>query len=58
MDISISKLSQLKACRWPSIDLANIGEEYICPKCKQVLMNVHQTYDCGCRFCFECLKDM
>ncbi len=43
---------------WPPIDLSKIDEEFICPKCHELLMDVHQTYDCGCRFCLECLKRM
>ena len=39
-------------------DTTNIDDKYICPKCKTLMVNVHQADDCGCRFCLDCLDQM
>ncbi len=39
-------------------DTKNIDEKYICPKCKSLMVNVHQADDCGCRYCLDCLDQM
>ena len=43
---------------WPPCDPKDIDEKYICPKCKYVMVNVHQADDCGCRYCLDCLVKM
>ena len=39
-------------------DLTKIDDKIKCPLCKNILTNVHQADDCGCRFCQSCLKEM
>lgn len=43
---------------WPPHELNKISNNFICPSCKKLFVNIHQTYDCGCRFCYECLDSM
>ena len=46
---------------WPPCDLKdtkNIDDKYICPKCKCLMVSVHQADDCGCRYCLDCLDQM
>lgn len=35
-----------------------VDKKFICPVCDKVMANTHQADDCGCRFCFECLKEL
>ena len=35
-----------------------VDVKYLCPLCQQILINVHQADDCGCRYCLECLKKL
>ena len=35
-----------------------IDNKYMCPKCRKIMVNVHQADDCGCRYCLECLEEM
>lgn len=44
--------------KWPPFDSSQTDDEFKCPKCKEVMFNVHQADECGCRFCFECLNRM
>ena len=44
--------------KWPPFDSSHIDDEFKCPKCKEIMFNVHQADECGCRFCFECLNRM
>jgi hypothetical protein len=43
---------------WPPCNLDKIDDKYKCPKCRQIMVNVHQADDCGCRYCLECLEEM
>ncbi len=55
MNLSFSKPSVKD--KIPPVDLAKIELKYICPQCKSIMNQVHQAYDCGCRFCFDCLDN-
>ena len=35
-----------------------IDVKFFCPLCEQILLNVHQDDDCGCRYCLECLQKL
>ena len=43
---------------WPPLKTTKIDTKFICPICMQVMSNVHQADDCGCRFCLECFITM
>jgi hypothetical protein len=40
---------------WPPCDIKEIEQKFVCPMCSQVMVNVHQADDCGCRYCLDCL---
>ena len=48
---------QIKKLSYPPIN-SKIDERYKCPLCKNIMIDVHQADDCGCRFCLECLRNM
>ncbi len=55
------KLNSIVNFSWPPCDLKdtkNIDDKYVCPKCKTLMVNVHQADDCGCRYCLDCLNQM
>ena len=60
MTITISQ--QLNNLSWPPMFIEKLGEisldKFKCAYCKNILVNVHQADDCGCRFCFECFEKM
>ena len=33
-------------------------KKYKCSACKELMVNVHQADDCGCKYCFTCLNYM
>ena len=39
----------------PKTNLINIDTKFFCPVCKDLMKNVHQADDCGCKYCYECL---
>jgi hypothetical protein len=58
MNDSMSLANDSVSFKWPPFDSTQIDDEFKCPKCKEVMFNVHQADECGCRFCFECLNRM
>ena len=54
---NIEGLSNIKNLSYPPIK-SKIDDKYLCPKCKNIMIDVHQADDCGCRFCLECLRNM
>jgi hypothetical protein len=49
----------LKIKSYPPCDLKLLATNtIICYLCKRIIVNAHQTDDCGCRFCFECLDEL
>lgn len=48
----------INGLNWPPVKSELIDDKFKCPGCKQVLKNVHQAYDCGCRFCYDCLDNL
>jgi hypothetical protein len=61
MSYNSDKLNSNEDFSWPPCDLKdtkNIDDKFICPKCKTLMVNVHQADDCGCRYCLDCLDQM
>ena len=56
--MQLNNLNTLNNLSWPPCDNKDVDEKYICPKCKNVMVNVHQADDCGCSYCLDCLNKM
>ena len=57
----INSQTNINTLSWPPdspILKNNAYKTFICSYCKNVLVNVHQADDCGCRFCYECLDEI
>lgn len=40
---------------YPPFDTSSIDPKFKCPECHEIMVNVHQADDCGCRYCHGCL---
>lgn len=44
--------------KYPPFDSSQVEDKFKCPECSNVILNAHQTDDCGCQYCSECLTNI